>query len=61
VQKPGIKRVCGRTKEVQCGWTLEGRMEEVLQDETVGRGGTRLHLALRVCSVVSNSLQPRGL
>ena len=25
--------------EVQCGWTLEGRMEEVLQDETVGRWG----------------------
>ena len=39
MQKPGIKRVCGRTKEVQCGWTLEGRMEEVLQDETVGGEG----------------------
>ena len=39
MQKPGVKRLCGRTKEVQCGWTLEGKMEEVLQDETVGRWG----------------------
>ena len=41
-------------KEVQCVWTLEGKMEEVLQDEAVA-GGTRLPLALRVCSVMSNS------
>ena len=54
MQKPGIKRVCGRMKELQCVWTLEGRMEEVLQDEAVA-GGTRLPLALRVCSVMSNS------
>ena len=43
IQRPGIERVHGGTKEVQCGWSLRGGREgggEGMPGD--GQAGTRL-------------------
>lgn len=48
IQRPGIERVRGGTKEVQCGWSLRGGREgggEGMPGD--GQAGTRLRIGLR--------------